>query len=211
MNANELADVFDTYDEPHDWGKQAATMLRQQQAEIEAFKLQYYNTGYSLQLRDKDETIRQQQAEIEALKLQLHTTLTNRDLRTYDGKLDMNNEPVAWMLLRNESCVELTEWYGVMRNWEEFLGDNEKVVELYTHPAKTLTDEEIIESLAELEHDQWMSWANSIMKSEKISDNRFARWASLMIPYAELSEEMKEHDRVWAKKALAILRKAQEK
>ena len=28
----------------------------------------------------------QQQAEIEALKLQLHTTLTNRDLRTYDGK-----------------------------------------------------------------------------------------------------------------------------
>ena len=33
-------------------------------------------------------TISQQQAEIEALKLQLHTTLTNRDLRTYDGKLE---------------------------------------------------------------------------------------------------------------------------
>ena len=30
--------------------------------------------------------IRQQQAEIEALKLQLHTTLTNRNLRTYDRK-----------------------------------------------------------------------------------------------------------------------------
>ena len=30
--------------------------------------------------------LRQQQAEIEALKLQTHTTLTNRDLRTYDGK-----------------------------------------------------------------------------------------------------------------------------
>ena len=30
--------------------------------------------------------VSQQQAEIEALKLQLHTTLTNRDLRTYDGK-----------------------------------------------------------------------------------------------------------------------------
>jgi hypothetical protein len=34
MNANQLADVFDTYAEPHDWGKQAATMLRQQQAEL---------------------------------------------------------------------------------------------------------------------------------------------------------------------------------
>ena len=57
----------------------------------------------------------------------------------------MNNEPVAWMLLRDESCVELTEWFGVMRGWEEFLGDNEKIVELYTHPVKELTDEEIEE------------------------------------------------------------------
>ena len=38
-------------------------------------------------LSDAATMLRQQQAEIEALKLQLHTTLTNRDLRTYDGKL----------------------------------------------------------------------------------------------------------------------------
>ena len=76
---------------------------------------------------------------------------------------------------------------------------------------RELTDEEIIESLAELEHEQWMKWADTIMQTEKISDVRFARWASCMIPYAELTEEMKEFDRVWARKALAILRKAQEK
>ena len=57
MNANELADLL----EVDSWYKlvtreEIATMLRQQQAEIEA------------------------------LKLQIHTTLTNRDLRTYDGK-----------------------------------------------------------------------------------------------------------------------------
>lgn len=46
------------------------------------------------------------------------------------------NEPVAWMLLRDEVCSELTEWFGDMRGWEEFLGDNEKIVELYTHPVK---------------------------------------------------------------------------
>ena len=66
MNANELADELDGFlkeQEQLPWGTkqvyldQAATMLRQQQAEIEA------------------------------LKLQLHTTLTNRDLRTYDGKV----------------------------------------------------------------------------------------------------------------------------
>jgi len=76
---------------------------------------------------------------------------------------------------------------------------------------RELTDEEIIEQLAKLEHHQWMMWADAIMQTEKISDARFARWASCMIPYAELSEEMKEHDRVWARQALAILRKAQEK
>jgi len=38
MNANELADEFDTYAEPHDWGKQAQAMLRKQQAEIEYWK-----------------------------------------------------------------------------------------------------------------------------------------------------------------------------
>jgi hypothetical protein len=61
MNANELADDLDNangfqYLAQLGLASQAATMLRQQQAEIEA------------------------------LKLQLHTTLTNRDLRTYDGK-----------------------------------------------------------------------------------------------------------------------------
>ena len=76
---------------------------------------------------------------------------------------------------------------------------------------KQLTDEEIIESLAELEHEQWMKWADTIMQTEKISDARFARWASCMIPYADLTEEMKEFDREWARKALAILRKASEK
>ena len=58
MNANELADLL----EVDSWYKlvtreEIATMLRQQQSEIES------------------------------LKLQLHTTLTNRDLRTYDGKV----------------------------------------------------------------------------------------------------------------------------
>jgi hypothetical protein len=57
--------------------------------------------------------------------------------------MDTTNEPVAWMLLTDEVCVELTEWFGVMRGWEDFLGDNEKIVELYAHPVKELTDEEI--------------------------------------------------------------------
>ena len=94
-----------------------------------------------------------------------------------------------------------------------YTDDEHRIVEVLWEkpPVKELTDEEIIESLAELEHEQWMKWADTIMQTEKISDSRFARWASCMIPYAELSEEMKEHDRVWARQALAILRKANKK
>jgi hypothetical protein len=98
--------------------------------------------------------------------------------------MDTTNEPVAWMLLRDESCVELTEWFGVMRGWEDFLGDNEKIVELYSHPsehdlgiaeaigfdkgykaatAKTLTDEEIVKIY------------NDILIHDKKSSIKFAR------------------------------------
>jgi hypothetical protein len=38
-------------------------------------------------LKEQHDQLRQQQAEIDALKLQLSTTLTNGELRTYDGKL----------------------------------------------------------------------------------------------------------------------------
>ena len=116
----------------------------------------------------------------------------------------MNNEPVAWINRKGKDSE-----HGYLE-WDK---DDEAEINtpLYTHPVKELTDEEIIESLAELEHEQWMKWADTIMQTEKISDARFARWASCMIPYAELTEEMKEFDREWARKALAILRKAQEK
>ena len=50
-------------------------IIREQQAELDAFKLNYYNTGYSLQLRDKDETIKQQQAEIEQLRKIVEDTI----------------------------------------------------------------------------------------------------------------------------------------
>jgi hypothetical protein len=57
----------------------------------------------------------------------------------------MNNEPVAWLLFRDggESYPEYTNSYKQMREWETYLGDNERIEPHYTHPAKTLTDEEI--------------------------------------------------------------------
>ncbi|WP_405295074.1 hypothetical protein [Methanobrevibacter sp.] len=92
-------------------------------------------------------------------------------------------------------------------------------------------DNDILERLAELEHDQWCDWAGALSGEiedllrviSKLHDNsdfdlddgdiavvenskeRLVRWDSLMVPYSELSEEMKESDRVYARKILDLL------
>ncbi len=63
----------------------------------------------------------------------------------------------------------------------------------------------ILEQLAALEHDQWVAWSQQIAKTEKISPERLARWESLWIPYAQLTEEQKDSDRDWARKAYNIV------
>ena len=58
----------------------------------------------------------------------------------------MNNEPVAWLLFRDggESYPEYTNSYKQMREWETYLGDNERIEPHYTAPQiKELSDEEI--------------------------------------------------------------------
>lgn len=99
MNANELADkLIGWADDVYGGGEtliKAAAMLRQQQAELDAFKFNYYNTGYNIQLKDKDETIHQQARRIEELEKEadrlsehaseLRKIYTTRQM-TYDAK-----------------------------------------------------------------------------------------------------------------------------
>ena len=130
--------------------------------------------------------LRQQQAEIEALKLQLHTTLTNRDLRTYDGKLDMNNEPVAWavwegrphdLFFTKEEADELCRLKG---------GDA-KSVPLYTHPAKTLTDEEI-NVVAILQDAEIVPVGHEIWKTDK----EFNKYKKIVLATAKALRKAQE-------------------
>jgi len=62
-----------------------------------------------------------------------------------------------------------------------------------------------LEALAALEHEQWMAWAKTLLESEPgISEQRRKRWTTLFVPYAQLSEADKEHDRVWARKGMVL-------
>ena len=71
----------------------------------------------------------------------------------------MNNEPVAWM-----NPVTLECGLGGNVDWEDT-----GCVPLYTHPAKTLTDEEIIEignAVTNLidSNEGWIEFARAILR-----------------------------------------------
>lgn len=60
------------------------------------------------------------------------------------------------------------------------------------------------ESLAALEHEQWIEWSQTIAR-EGLTPYRVQRWERYWVPYAELDEGVKEHDRKWADRVLALV------
>ena len=64
----------------------------------------------------------------------------------------------------------------------------------------------LLEKLAELEHEQWMAWSKEIAFHDGVSPMRLRRWKELWIPYKQLSETVKEQDRIWARKVLELLK-----
>lgn len=84
-----------------------------------------------------------------------------------------------------------------------------------------VNDDERLEALAELAHEQWSGWMKYMFSKCKWRDRgdgineptipqEFAdRWLRQMNgPYAQLSEQEKEYDRVEARKFLAMLEDA---
>lgn len=61
--------------------------------------------------------------------------------------------------------------------------------------------EPLLERLARLEHQQWMAWSQSV--APEVSPDRRERWRKYWVPYEDLPEDIKELDRVWARKVLA--------
>lgn len=77
--------------------------------------------------------------------------------------------------------------------------------------------EDKLEQLSELEHEQWMQWAMTLLdrmiqyelEDKTLKDLIFdtnKRWSPNIKPYSELTEEVKEYDRVWARKVLEVIK-----
>lgn len=71
-----------------------------------------------------------------------------------------------------------------------------------------MTEEELRDKIADLQHKQWIQWAKTLMSNENLSSERRERWFKLFIPYEDLSEESKNQDREWADRFLALFREA---
>lgn len=66
---------------------------------------------------------------------------------------------------------------------------------------------ELLEELSSLEHEQWILWAKNILEYENISKERRTRWEKYFVPYGDLEENVKNLDRVFARKSLKLLEK----
>jgi len=76
---------------------------------------------------------------------------------------NMNNEPVAWMMENPQN----TSAYLTFEKPTREMKISHKAIPLYTHPAKTLTDDEIIEIWCGMETDtgeQNIAFARAILK-----------------------------------------------
>jgi len=114
MNANELAEIIQHLENANYMGaSKAAALLRQQQTEIEALK------------KDNKEL------HAIAQRMAMAESDARKSLQWFKDAKERQSEPVAWMSVELNGRTVLATY--------EF----ETAIPLYTHPAKTLTDEEI--------------------------------------------------------------------
>lgn len=65
-----------------------------------------------------------------------------------------------------------------------------------------------LDKISNIIHEAWMEWTKSISDIESFEHLilEVIRWEELWIPYNELSEDIKEKDRKWAKEIIKIVK-----
>ncbi len=64
---------------------------------------------------------------------------------------------------------------------------------------------DLTEALAAIEHEQWMYWSRAVA-GDVPAETRI-KWQGSWVDYAKLTEDLKEADRIWARKVVALLRR----
>ena len=110
---------------------------------------------------------------------------------------------------RREKRVEMNS-NGLNEHWTASEARKNREIAIRKDERDKVLDDSL-ERLSAIEHEQWIEWSKNIASTEpNISFERVERWSNLWIPYEQLSDEMKEHDRKWARKIIKELRQAGE-
>lgn len=72
---------------------------------------------------------------------------------------------------------------------------------------RQFTDPVLLEKIASIEHDQWISWSKALaLTEENLSKERRDRWRGYWkTRYSDLPKELKQQDRLWAGKVLETI------
>ncbi len=73
-----------------------------------------------------------------------------------------------------------------------------------TKPLPSATDN-LVEALAKIEHQQWMHWSHAV--ALQVSPTVRGKWKASWMDYNKLTDDVKEADRVWARKVMTLLRR----
>jgi hypothetical protein len=65
-------------------------------------------------------------------------------------------------------------------------------------------DADLMEARAEIEHEQWLHWSRTV--AADVTDATRAKWQRSWTDYAALPDDVKEADRVWARRVITLLR-----
>lgn len=64
-------------------------------------------------------------------------------------------------------------------------------------------NEELLEKLAALEHEQWQEWSQAV--ASEVSEEKRASWEENWVPYDQLDDSTKDLDREWAVQVMEII------
>jgi len=133
----------------------------------------------------------------EALKMAIDDLELCNGAETVEGIIIYTHETI-------QACKEALEQPA--QDAEQFFEHGKKIAKWADGQNKQPAQEPVtlLEALSDLEHQQWMKWAQSIIDSEPISEARKQRWATMMVDYKDLPDNIQEYDREWARKVLAI-------
>jgi len=143
--------------------------------------------------------------ELKAIKLAEKVVGENAKLKTENESLKLDRDG---LLEITQYTSENLNTYAKWLVWEKqrtkiLVGENAKLRERL----EAIKSPEMLEKLAELEHEQWIEWSKAIAPEINIGcySEHLKRWNEWWVPYSRLTEEVKEYDRVWARKVLGVL------